>query len=74
MGRTGRPHCRLRRGCSPVIATLPLGSEVVLTCKVCGAQSSDSLAGADGWVLMKLAGHHNTLFDVCSCCKPKRMP
>lgn len=56
----------------PVSAYLPLGSELVLTCKSCGAQSTDSLAGADGWTLGKLAGHGNVLFDLCPCCSPKK--
>lgn len=60
-----------------VAAFLPLGSELVLTCRVCGAQSSDSLAGADGWTVGQLESHiyqgsHKVLFDLCPCCTPKK--
>lgn len=51
---------------------LPLGSELVLTCRVCGAQSTDSVYGADGWTVSKALPWSNVLFDLCPCCTPKK--
>lgn len=54
-----------------MIATLPLGAELVLTCADCGEPSTASLHGTSGWVLRRVPGR-GTLQDVCPCCAPRR--
>lgn len=53
-----------------MIATLPLGAELVLTCADCGEPSSASVQGTSGWVLRRAPGRAH-LQDVCPCCAPR---
>lgn len=52
------------------MATLLLGAECVLTCGYCGAQSTDTLSGADGWTLIKPNSRAlSVVRDCCPACK-----
>lgn len=51
-------------------ATLPLGTELVVHCAVCGEPSSASIHGAAGWKLVRRRRRRMSLVDVCPPCAP----
>jgi hypothetical protein len=51
-------------------STIMLDGELVLTCADCGAESTDDIAGADGWTLRRVSAQR--LVDICPACAPAR--
>ncbi len=52
-----------------VIATLILGTELVVECHVCGTPSSGSITGRSGWSLLRVSAQR--MAEVCPDCQPR---